>query len=177
MELFLTPNGRIDQPTYWRAVLILLGISAALSVIAAFVSPFLGMASLLFIWPWIAVHVKRLHDANKTGWLTIAIVVLAIIVSMIAGFILPGLFGINQLALQQEMQREIENASAIGDPAQAISVAMDASKRIAQAQLLPSILATAISTGVVGVVMGLFKTDPNDNPYGPGPAGATVAFT
>ena len=37
MELFLTPNGRIDQPTYWRAVLILFGISAALSAISAFV--------------------------------------------------------------------------------------------------------------------------------------------
>jgi len=66
MELFLTPNGRIDQPTYWRAVLILLGISAALSVVSAFVSPFFGFLGLLFIWPWIAVHVKRFHDAGKT---------------------------------------------------------------------------------------------------------------
>jgi uncharacterized membrane protein YhaH (DUF805 family) len=176
MELFLTPNGRIDQPTYWRAVLILLGISVALSVISAFVSPFLGFAGILFIWPWIAVHVKRLHDSNKSGWLTIAIVVLAIVASMIAGFILPSLFGVNQAALQAEMQREIENAAA-GDPAQAMSAAMDASKRIAQSTLLPSILSTAIVTGIVGAVMGLFKTDPNDNQYGPGPTGASVAFT
>ncbi len=176
MELFLTPNGRIDQPTYWRAVLILLGISVALSVISAFVSPFLGFAGILFIWPWIAVHVKRLHDSNKSGWLTIAIVVLAIVASMIAGFILPSLFGVNQAALQAEMQREIENAAA-GDPALAMSAAMDASKRIAQSTLLPSILSTAIVTGIVGAVMGLFKTDPNDNQYGPGPAGASVAFT
>lgn len=176
MELFLTPNGRIDQPTYWRAVLILLGISTLISVISAFVSPFLGFVGLVFIWPWIAVHVKRLHDSNKTGWLTIAIVVLAIIVSMISGFILPGLFGVDQAALQQEMQREIENATAIGDPGQAMSAAMEASKGIAQAQLLPSILSTAITTGVTGAVMGLFKTDPNDNPYGPGPAGASTAF-
>jgi hypothetical protein len=53
---------------------------------------------------------------------------------------------------------------------------MDASKGIAQASLMPSILSTAIVTGVVGAVMGLFKTDPNDNQYGPGPAGASVAF-
>jgi len=39
MTLLFSPNGRIDQPTYWRAVLMLLGISAALSVISAFVSP------------------------------------------------------------------------------------------------------------------------------------------
>jgi len=176
MELFLTPNGRIDQPTYWRAVLILLGISVALSVIGAFVSPFIGFAGILFIWPWIAVHVKRLHDSNKSGWLTIAIVVMAIVVSMILGFLLPGLLGVDQAALQAEMQREIENAAA-SDPALAISAAMDASKRIAQATLLSSILSTALVTGIVGAVMGLFKTDPNDNQYGPGPAGASVAFT
>ena len=73
------------------------------------------------------------------------------------------------------MQREIENAAA-GDAALAMSAAMDASKRIAQATLLPSILSTAVVTGVVGAVMGLFKTDPNDNQYGPGPAGTSAAF-
>ncbi len=175
MNLLFSPNGRIDQPTYWRGVLILLGISAALSVISAFVSPFLSILGLVFIWPWIAVHAKRFHDADKTGWLTIAMVVLAIFVSVVASMILPPLFGIDQFAQQAEMQEEIERASG-GDPAQAFSAAMDASKSIAQANLLPSILSTAVVTGVVGAVMGLFKTDPNDNQYGPGPAGASVAF-
>jgi uncharacterized membrane protein YhaH (DUF805 family) len=178
MNLFLTPNGRIDQPTYWRAVLILLGISIAMSVISAFVSPFLGFASLLFIWPWIAVHVKRFHDSGKTGWITIAIVVLAMIVSMILGIFLPGLFGVDQLALSQDMQQEIERASSGGDPSAAIGAAMDASKRVAQAQLLPSLVSTALVTGIVGAVMGAInKTDPNDNQYGPGPGGASVAFS
>lgn len=175
MDLFLTPNGRIDQPTYWRAALILLGISVALSVIGAFVSPFIGLASILFIWPWIAVHVKRLHDSNKSGWLTIAIAVMALVVSMILGYVLPGLLGVDQAALQADMQREIENAAA-SDPALALNAAMEASKGIAQATLLPGILSTALVTGIVGAVMGLFKTDPNDNPYGPGPGGASLTF-
>ncbi len=176
MELFLTPNGRIDQPTYWRAVIILFGISVVLSAISAFVSPFLGFAGLLFIWPWIAVHVKRFHDSGKSGWLTIAMVVLAIIVSIIASMILTTLFGVDQASLQAEMQRDIENAAA-GDPSLAISAAMDASKGIAQATLLPSILSSAVVTGAVGFVMGLInKTDPSDNKYGPGPGGASVAF-
>ncbi|MEX1249914.1 MAG: DUF805 domain-containing protein [Hyphomonas sp.] len=175
MTLLFSPGGRIDQPTYWRAVLMLLGISAALSVISAFVSPFLSVIGLVFIWPWIAVHVKRFHDAGKTGWLTIAMVVLAIVASVIASMILPGLFGIDQMAQQGEMQEEIERASR-GDPAAAFGAAMDASKSMAQASLIPGILSTAIATGIVGAVMGLFKTDPNDNQYGPGPAGASVAF-
>lgn len=175
MELFLSPNGRIDQPTYWRAVLILFAISAGLSVISAFVSPFLGMVGIIFIWPWIAVHVKRFHDAGKTGWLTVAMVVAAIVASVILGFILPGLFGIDQAATQLEMQREIEAAGS--DPAAAIGAAMDASKRVAQAQLIPSILSTLIVTGVIGFIMSLFKTDPNDNQYGPGPAGNGPTFS
>jgi uncharacterized membrane protein YhaH (DUF805 family) len=176
MELFLTPNGRIDQPTYWRAVLILFGISAALTVASAFVSTFIGFLSVVFIWPWIAVHVKRFHDSGKTGWMTVAMVVLAVIVSMVSSLILPGLFGVDQLALQEEMMRDIERSSS-GDPASAMAAAMQASQKIAQAQLLPGILSTGIVTGVVGAVMGAInKTDPNDNPYGPGPAGTSVAF-
>ena len=176
MELFLTPNGRIDQPTYWRAVLILLGISAALSVASAFVSTFIGFLSLLFIWPWIAVHVKRFHDSGKTGWITVAMVVLAFVVSLVCGMVLPGLFGVDAVALQEDMMREIERSSS-GDPASAMAAAMQASQKIAQAQLLPSVLSTAVVTGVVGAVMGAInKTDPNDNQYGPGPAGASVAF-
>ncbi len=175
MELYLSPNGRIDQPTYWRAVLILFAISAGLTVISAFVSPFLGMLGIVFIWPWIAVHVKRFHDAGKTGWLTVVMVVVALVVSMILAFILPGLFGVDQAAIQLEMQREIEAAGS--DPAAAMGAAMEASKRAAQAQLIPSILSTLIVTGLIGFIMSLFKTDPNDNQYGPGPAGSGPTFS
>lgn len=176
MELFLSPNGRIDQPTYWRAVIILFGISAVLSLISAFVSPFLGFIGIIFIWPWIAVHVKRFHDSGKTGWLTVAMVLLAIIVSIVLATFLPGLFGVDQAALQADMERQIEQAAASGNPAAAMSVAMEASKAAAQAQLVPSLVSSLIVTGVVGAVMGLFKTDPNDNQYGPGPAGASSTF-
>ncbi len=175
MNLLFSPNGRIDQATYWRGVLILLAISAGLTVISAFVSPFLGVIGLVFIWPWIAVHVKRFHDAGKSGWLTIAMVVLAIVLSVVLSMILPPLFGIDAAAQQAEMQEEIERASR-GDPAAAFGAAMEASRGIAQASLVPSILSTAIVTGIVGAVMGLFKTDPNDNQYGPGPDGTRVAF-
>ena len=177
MELYLSPNGRIDQPTYWRAVLVLFGISAALSVISAFVSPFIGFLGILFIWPWIAVHVKRFHDSGKSGWMTVLIVVLAIVVSFVLAMFLPALFGIDQVAMQEEMQREIEQAASGGNPAAAMTVAMEASKQAAQAQLLPSILSTLIVTGIVGAVMGAInKTDPNENQYGPGPGGTAATF-
>ncbi|MCU0732517.1 MAG: DUF805 domain-containing protein [Hyphomonas sp.] len=175
MGLLFSPNGRIDQPTYWRSVLILLAISVAISVLSAFVSPFLSVLGLIFIWPWIAVHVKRFHDAGKTGWLTIAMVALALIASTVLSFMLPGLFGVDQLALQAEMQEEIERASR-GGAGEAFAATMEATKLASQATLLPSIASTALVTGIVGAVMGVFKTDPNDNQYGPGPAGASTVF-
>lgn len=177
MELYLSPNGRIDQPTYWRAVLILFGISALINVISAFASPFLGLIGLVVIWPWIAVHVKRFHDSGKTGWLTLAIIILAFIVSLIIGMILPGLFGVDQAALQAEMQREMEQAAASGNPAAAMSVAMDSSQELARKMLIPGILQGLIMTGIIGAVMGAInKTDPHDNKYGPGPVGAASTF-
>ncbi len=176
MDLFLSPNGRIDQPTYWRGVLILLAISIAISAISAFVNPFIGMLGIVFIWPWIAINVKRFHDSGKSGWLTIAIVVAAMILSFILGAILPGLFGVDMLGLQADMQREIEDVTSGGDPSEMMSVMTASTQRIAQAQLLPNIVSTAIVTGLIGVLMGVInKTDQNENKFGPGPSGSTFA--
>ncbi len=177
MELLFSPNGRIDQPTYWRAVLILFGISAVLTVVAAFVSPFLSFLSIIFIWPWIAVHAKRFHDAGKTGWLTLAMIVLAVIVSLVAQAILPPLFGVNVADMQREMEENMADYMSSNDPGAAMVYAMQEAKKMSQAQLLPSILSTGIVTGVVGFVMSLFKTDPNDNQYGPGPGGSASTFS
>lgn len=163
MNLFLSPNGRIDQGTYWRGVLILFAISAVMTAASAYVSVAISFLGIFFVWPWIAVHVKRFHDAGKTGWLTIAMVVLAIVVSMVASAILTPLLGGNVEALQEEMTNEIMNMG--DDPGAMMQVTMDYSKRIAQAQLVPSILSTGVVTGVVGAVMGLFKSDPAANQY------------
>jgi len=176
MELLFSPNGRIAQPTYWRAIIILFVISAVINVAAAYGSPFLGFAAIIFIWPWIAIHAKRFHDAGKTGWLTLAMIVLAIIVSAICSMLLPGLFGVDMASMQREMEENMQDYMASNDPGAAMAYVMEESKRISQAQLLPSILSSGIVTAVVGFVMSLFKTDPNDNQYGPGPGGAAETF-
>lgn len=176
MDLFLSPNGRIDQPTYWRGAVILLAISVAISAVSAYVSPFIGFIGILFIWPWIAIHVKRFHDSGKSGWLTIAVVVAAMVISLILGAILPGLFGVDMAGMQADMQSEIEDVTSGGDPSEMMSVMTDWTKRIAQAQFLPNIVSTAMVTGLIGLLMGVInKTDPNANKFGPGPTGSTFA--
>jgi uncharacterized membrane protein YhaH (DUF805 family) len=175
MDLFLSPNGRITQGAYWRGALILFGISAVLAAISAFVSPFIGIAGILFVWPWIAIHVKRFHDAGKSGWLTLAMVVLAIIVSFIASSVLPGLFGVNAAAEQAKMMEDM-TATGSDDPSAMMAAAMEGSKQLAQRMLPAQILSTLLVTGIVGAVMGLFKQEPRDNQYGalPGGGGSTT---
>jgi uncharacterized membrane protein YhaH (DUF805 family) len=166
MELFFSPNGRIDQTAYWRAVWILCGISVAISVASIFVTPIIGLLSLGVMWAWIAVHAKRFHDNGKTGWYMLAIIVMAAIISYILGMILPGLFGFDQAAYQ----REVNSAMSGGGGFAEMMELMNESQR---AMVLPNILSTVLMTAIIGVVMGQFKTDPGDNQYGAGPGGAS----
>lgn len=162
MELFLTPNGRISQSTYWRGVIILAAISIVLTVLAAYVTPMVGILALLFIWPWIAIHVKRLHDNGKTGWLTIAVVVAAIVVSFILSAVLTPLLG----GGAANMEAEISAAAQTGD----IGAIMEMSRDMQKAQMIPGIIQTALMTAIIGFGMSLLKTEPDDNQYGPVPA-------
>jgi uncharacterized membrane protein YhaH (DUF805 family) len=176
MDLYLSPNGRIDQSTYWRGVITLFVISAALSVVSAYVSPFLSIVGLVIIWPWIVLHVKRFHDGDQTGWITIGMVVLAMVLSMVLGFILPSLFGVDMAAMQEQMTRDMEDLAAGNDPGAMLAATMDATKKMTQAQLLPNILSTAIVTGAIGFVMSLFKSTPGTNKFGPPPGGDADVF-
>lgn len=162
MELFLTPNGRISQSTYWRGVIILAVISIALTVLSAYVMPFIGILGIIFIWPWIAIHVKRLHDNGKTGWLVIAVIIAAIIVSMILGAILNPILGADPAALQAEMTEAMQSGNTAD--------LMDMTKSMQRAQLLPQIISTAVMTALIGFGMSMLKTEPTDNQYGPVPA-------
>jgi uncharacterized membrane protein YhaH (DUF805 family) len=172
MNLLFSPNGRIDQPTYWRAVLILAAISMLLWVLSAFVNPLIFMLGAIFWWPWIAVHVKRFHDAGKSGWLTLATFAAAVVLYYVLGFVLAMIFGGN--AQQNlEIQRQMQEAQVDQD----IDAIFDAFKQLVGSLLVIMILIIAGLTGILGVIMGLFKTEPNDNQHGPGPLGTSVAFT
>lgn len=169
MKLFLTPNGRIDQPTYWRAVGILFLASAAISVLGTFVHGFFGLFTFAVIWCWIAIHAKRFHDNGKSGAHMLWLILVAGVANSVLGNVLPALFGFDAAAYSQEIS---ESMSSSPDFARMMELINDAQK----ATIVPNILTTLITTGILGGIMSLFKTDPNDNPYGPGPGGANDVF-
>ena len=168
MELFLTPNGRIDQPTYWRAVLILAGASALISVLSAYITMIIGLLSFGVMWGWIAVHAKRFHDNNKTGWFMLLLIVVAVISNNVFSGLLVGMSGFDMAGYE----REVTAASSRGDFGQLMALMSEAQK----ATTFPTVVTTFITTGILGGIMSLLKTDPNDNKYGPGPGGAATAF-
>ena len=72
-QLYLGLRGRIPRRTYWLhgvLSLLLLGVVVnGLLEIARFDGDTAGkFANLVFLWPLIAVSVKRQHDFNFSGW-------------------------------------------------------------------------------------------------------------
>lgn len=170
MELFFSPNGRIDQPAYWRAVLVLGGISVLLWLLSAYVNAFFFMLGIFFWWPWIAVHVKRFHDAGKTGWITVAMIVAAIVLYYVFAAVFGMVFG-SDLETMQEIDRQMTEAQERQD-VEAMLEALD----MMMAEIMPVMIFVIVAlTAALGGIMSLFKTDPNDNQYGPGPGGSASA--
>jgi len=76
-NLLFSVSGRASRKHYWLALLAILvivgaaaGIDAATIDLEAEVAmPWLTIAaSVIIIWPTIAIQVKRWHDRNKSAW-------------------------------------------------------------------------------------------------------------
>lgn len=89
MNFLFNPNGRVSRKDIWLK-LVLASIIA--SIIAAMLDAAIGMSepapvgnivSLFFLWPGIAVSIKRFHDRGMSGWWTGAIYL-----GMVGGFVL-----------------------------------------------------------------------------------------
>lgn len=60
----------------------------------------IGLCGLLFIIPWISVHVRRLHDLNRSGWwfflgtiIPFGIIILLVILLFLKGTTGPNKYG------------------------------------------------------------------------------------
>src|SRR4051812_21369374 len=86
MNTFLNPMGRIGPGAFRNAALILIVIGAVLNL-TPLVLPTLWWVTFIgfvLLYPWVAIWVKRLHDAGKSGWWFLAILVGMMIVSYVA---------------------------------------------------------------------------------------------
>jgi len=105
-QLYLGLDGRIARRTYWLhgvLSLLLLGIVVnALLDVARIDGDAAGkFANLIFLWPLIAVSVKRQHDFNFSGWWALIhfVPVVGSLVLIIVDGIMPGTPGPNRFGI------------------------------------------------------------------------------
>lgn len=76
-EILFYFSGRIDRRTYWLSVCGIWLALAVISLVLFFVDSSilytqdqssLELIALPWLWPFMAVHVKRLHDRGRSGW-------------------------------------------------------------------------------------------------------------
>ncbi len=154
MKTFLSPQGRIGPATFRNAAILLIVIGALLSLLPLLSTALMALSfiSLLLIYPWIVIWVKRFHDAGKSGWLFLVVFVLWLIVSMVAGAYISA-----QYAPALDMTGSTD-----------FSAMMAAVGEQTRATLIPSTIASVIIS-LVFVLGGnaLLKSDPAPNAYGP----------
>jgi len=98
VNLLFSIHGRASRGPFWLVFLILLPVISALILLidtSLNDDPVLMlMALVLYAWIAICITVKRLHDMDATGWLSISVVLIPIAVILVGSF--PGTVGPNQ---------------------------------------------------------------------------------
>jgi uncharacterized membrane protein YhaH (DUF805 family) len=97
-SLLFSINGRISRGPFWLIYLILFAVTAALVLFIETKTtnnPVLAILVLIFlVWIAFCITVKRLHDIDASGWLSIPVVLIPIAVILVGSF--PGTVGPNQ---------------------------------------------------------------------------------
>jgi uncharacterized membrane protein YhaH (DUF805 family) len=88
MNTMLNPQGRIGPVTFRNAATILIAIGAILTLLPLALPALtaLSLVSVVLIYPWVVIWVKRLHDAGKSGWMFVIVLVLYLIASFASSF-------------------------------------------------------------------------------------------
>lgn len=151
----LDPKGRLDPSGFRNAALILIGVGTILSILSV-LSPammMLSLVSLALIYPWVVIWSKRLHDAGKSGWMFLLVLVLYLVATFCASYFIGQQFG------------------PPVDPNADLEQMMATMTAAAQATAIPSTVASVvISLAFVFAANALLKSDPGPNAYGPAPA-------
>jgi uncharacterized membrane protein YhaH (DUF805 family) len=153
MNTMLNPQGRIGPVAFRNAALILIAIGAILALLPLALPALtaLSFVSLVLIYPWVVIWVKRLHDAGKSGWLFLVVLVLYLTASFGSSYFISTQFAPAQTP-----------AANPGD----LSAVMASMAAQAQAVALPSaIVSVLVSLAFVFAGNALLRSDPAPNEY------------
>jgi uncharacterized membrane protein YhaH (DUF805 family) len=153
MNTLFNPTGRIGPVTFRNHAMILIGISAILGLAPLVMpNPLLGIIGLALMYPWAVLWIKRFHDAGKTGWMFLAVLVVWLGVGIAANFLIVRRFAPPQAPV---------------NPGDVAAVMANASAQMQATAIPATIVSLVIVLAVVLVGNALLKADPAPNAYGP----------
>ena len=167
-NLLFSPSGRINPSEFMRGATILIAIGfvlAILPMISFTIGSALSLLSIITIWCWIVLFIKRYHDGGKSGWMCLIPIIAFIILSIIISQVVTSMFAGD---LNAQMQEASAAAAESGDLSAILSISTEFGPSIAKKIALPSAIASAVVSYLVAfVINNMIKRDDHENQYGP----------
>lgn len=132
-------SGKLNPTEFAQGLVAIVAISIAFNILSLL--PGVGalfalvgiVVALGLIYCWVSIFSKRFHDAGQSGWMTLAAILVAIVLSVVIGMILNPVFGVS-MSMQGGMM-EVYTANRV----------------------LASILTNVIVNGLIGYYMYRLK--------------------
>lgn len=160
-NLLFSPSGRIGPSDYMKGIIIISAIGLVITLLPLLSSALavLGILGLVLFYIFIALGIKRSHDAGKSGWMVLTHILLSIGVSVVIATILAMVTGVSM--------GDIFSTALSGDTEAMEAIALTVE---APGYVIPSAIGSAIGSIVTGYIVNMLnKQDPGDNQFGPVP--------
>ena len=167
-KLLFSSGGRINQEKFYKGAVILLAINF-FGWLAWFGGLAAGMLASLFslvlIYCWGCLFAKRLHDAGKSGYLYLVLLLIFIVISWLMGALLMGIFTPEVVDFQVELQEISSRKTPTMDD---VVDMFNLIERMYVMTAIPKAISFLLSGALIAFgVNAKLRSDPNDNQYGP----------
>jgi len=142
-KLYFSLKGRINPADFQKSAITLIVISFILALLNLVSMSFALLSmpiGLVLAWMWLSLWSKRLHDAGKSAWMVLLVLLVSVGVGFVSTRLVYMITSFDQAAVTAAAQ------AAGTDIMGAMKASMEASKPI----ILPSAIASAISTFIIG---------------------------
>lgn len=163
----LSPNGRLAPRPFGQGLVVLTGIMVVVQVLVALVSPFFDLAQYVLLYAYVCLFGKRLHDAGQSAWFYLAFLATHfVLTSLFSAMLLPYLSP-EGFALHMELNDIISTQDMVAG----VEFIAENQEAMARNSASTTIVSLLLSSGVLGLIGGKLKSDPDTNQYGPPTSG------
>ncbi|MEP1230902.1 MAG: DUF805 domain-containing protein [Litorimonas sp.] len=166
-NLLFSPSGRINSSDFMKGATVLIVITLVLALLPV-ISPglaLLNIVTLVFLWCWVVLWVKRYHDGGKTGWMCIIPIIIYLIVGGVAGWLVTQSF-VDADAVA-EAQEAIAEATEANDIGAMFKASMGANGVTKTGTIVVALVSAAVSYAIAFLFNKMIAGDAHDNQFGP----------